>query len=117
LTVHALRGLIEGLRSLYNWIVIDTPPVAAVADALIVSQIIDGAIVVAGAEMVPTKAVRQTLERVGETGARILGIVLNRARIERHSYYYGSDYGHYYGAYREDTGPRDAAAFPKRAAR
>jgi Mrp family chromosome partitioning ATPase len=42
---------------------------------------------------VPRKAVRHTLERIADTGVRLLGIVLNRAQIEKHSYYYS----HYYG--------------------
>ena len=55
--------------------------------------------VVAGAEMVSRKAVAHTLERLADTGARILGVVLNRAQIEKHSYYYSHYYGHYYGHY------------------
>ena len=78
---------------------IDTPPVGAVAEPLILAPLADGVVVVAGAEMVPRKAVLHTLERLHDTGARILGLVLNRAQVERHSYYYGSYYGHYYGKY------------------
>ena len=55
--------------------------------------------VVAGAEMVPRKAVLHTLERIHDTGARILGVVLNRAQVDKHSYYYSHYYGHYYGEY------------------
>jgi succinoglycan biosynthesis transport protein ExoP len=97
LTTRTMQGLVDGLRRLYDWIVIDTPPVGAVAEALILAQIADGVAVVAGAEMVPRKAVVHTLERIADTGARILGIVLNRAQIQKHSYYYSHYYGHYYG--------------------
>ena len=45
-------------------------------------------VIVAGAEMVPRSAVRQTIERVAETGARVLGIVLNRAGSNGHYYHY-----------------------------
>jgi capsular exopolysaccharide synthesis family protein len=98
MTSPALEGLLGGLRGLYNWIIIDTPPVAAVADTLIITRATDGVLVVVGAEMVPRGGVRQTLERVAETGARILGVVLNRAQTHRYGYYYGY-YGHYYGRY------------------
>jgi Mrp family chromosome partitioning ATPase len=73
--------------------------VGAVAEPLILAPLCDGVIVVAGAEMVPRKAVLHTLERVHDTGSRILGLVLNRAQVQRHSYYYGQYYGHYYGKY------------------
>ena len=99
LTSRTMAGLLDGLRKFYDWIVIDTPPVGAVAEPLILAPLADGVIVVAGAEMVPRKAVGHTLERIADTGARVLGIVLNRAQIEKHSYYYNHYYGHYYGHY------------------
>ena len=99
LTTQTMKGFLHGLRGIYQWIVLDTPPVGPVAEALILAPLTDGVVVVVGAEMVPQKAVRYTLERIAETGARILGVVLNRAQIDRHSYYYGSYYGHYYGSY------------------
>ncbi len=99
LTSRTMQGLVEGLRKVYDWIVIDTPPVGAVAEPLILAPLSDGILVVAGAEMAPRKAVALTLERIADTGARILGVVLNRAQIEKHSYYYSHYYGHYYGRY------------------
>jgi Mrp family chromosome partitioning ATPase len=107
MTTQVLDGLVQGLRNVYNWIVIDSPPVAAVADALILARATDGVVVVAGAEMVPRAAVRHTLERVHEAGARILGVVLNRAQNRRRPYgsYYGHYYGHYYGRYPQEAGP------------
>jgi capsular exopolysaccharide synthesis family protein len=99
LTNRTMRGLVDELRKHYDWILIDTPPVGAVSDPLILSTVTDGVIVVTGAEMVPRKAVLHTLERIHETGARILGLVLNRAQIEKHAYYYSHYYGHYYGEY------------------
>jgi capsular exopolysaccharide synthesis family protein len=107
LTTEAMRGLIESLRSRYRWLVLDTPPVGAVADALVLASLGDGVIVVAGAEMVSRKAVLNTLHRISETGSRILGVVLNRAQVARHAYYYGRYYGHYghYG-YHAESRPR-----------
>jgi Mrp family chromosome partitioning ATPase len=109
LTNRIMKGLLDGLRRFYDWIVIDTPPVGAVAEPLILAPLSDGVVVVAGAEMVPRKAIAQTLERIEETGARVLGVVLNRAQVEKHSYYYGHYYGHYYGKYYGRTPPRAAS--------
>ena len=99
LTNRTMRGLLDGLRKFYDWIIIDTPPVGAVAEPLILAPLTDGVVVVTGAEMVPRKAVLHTLERIHDTGARILGVVLNRAQVDKHSYYYSHYYGHYYGKY------------------
>ena len=93
----------QGLRTTYPYIVIDTPPVAAVADALSFATLVDGVVVVAGAEMVPRRAVRTTIERIAATGTRVLGVVLNRAQIDRHTYYYRHAYVHYYGSYQPQT--------------
>lgn len=89
--------LLGKLGQLYDWIVLDSTPVGAVADALTLARLTSGAVLVVGAEMVPRRAVRLTLERIHATGSRVLGVVLNRAHVERHSYYYGRYYGHSYG--------------------
>jgi tyrosine-protein kinase Etk/Wzc len=96
---RTVASLLEGLRKFYDWIIIDTPPIGAVSEALVLAPHSDGMVVVAGAEMVPRKAVLHTLERIHESGARILGVVLNRAQVDKHSYYYSHYYGHYYGEY------------------
>jgi len=101
-----LRGFLHGLRAAYSWVLIDTPPVGAVADALILSSACDGVLIVAQAERVPRKAVLHTLERVKDTGARILGVVLNRVPMEQNAYYYSHYYSHYYGHYYDDQHPK-----------
>lgn len=99
LTPGVLKGLLDGLRSYYTWVVIDTAPIGAVSDALVFAPLSDGVVVVVGSEMVHRNAVAHTLERVEGTGARVLGVVLNHADVERHSYYYGQYYGHYAAHY------------------
>jgi capsular exopolysaccharide synthesis family protein len=103
LSASVLRALLDELRGSYAWIIVDTPPVAPVADTLILAPLSDGTIVVTGAEMTPHEAAAHTLERIRETGSRILGVVLNRAVLPSRSYY-GRYYGHYgYGyGYGED---------------
>jgi polysaccharide biosynthesis transport protein len=105
MTDRAMRGVLDKYRELFRWIIIDSPPMGAVADAVNLASFADGVVVVAGAEMVPRKAVRHTLDRVVESGARLLGIVLNRALVEKHAYYYGHYYGHYYGDYSHRVRP------------
>jgi capsular exopolysaccharide synthesis family protein len=99
LTADRVAALLSAARRLYRWVVVDTSPVGAVADALVIAPSADGVVVVAAAEAVPRAAVRRTLERLAESGARVLGVVLNRARVDRHSYEYRHHYGHGYRAY------------------
>ena len=102
LSGQTMQGLLEALRTHYRWIVVDTPPVGAVAEPLVLAPLADGVMVVAGAEMVPRKAIAHSLERLAATRGRILGVVLNRAQVAKHSYYYGHYYGYYGGDYGAD---------------
>ena len=103
LTVERLDPLMAAARGAYRWVVIDTSPVGAVSDPLVLGPRVDGVVVVAAAETVPGPAVRRTLERIADSGARVLGVVLNRARVDRHAYDYQHHYGHGYGGYHEDS--------------
>jgi hypothetical protein len=47
----------------------------------------------------------------------VLGVILNRARIEKHAYYYGHYYGRYYGRYHGGDERKVARIDEKRAAR
>ena len=84
---------------------VDTPPVGAVADALVLAPLVDGVLVVARSGKVTRDAVARVLERLTQARGRVLGIVLNRARPERHAYDYGPPFvPAVYG------GPRPSAA-------
>ena len=105
LTADRIAAVLDAARLAYRWVVLDTPPVGAVADALVMAPGADGVVVVAGAEAVPRAAVRRTLERVSESGGRVLGVVLNRARVDLHSHDYQHHYGHGYGDYHTAPAP------------
>ena len=105
LTADRIAAVLEAARRAYRWVVLDTSPIGAVADALVMAPAADGVVVVAGAEAVPRTAVRRTLERVAESGGRVLGVVLNRARVDLHGYDYQHHYGHGYGAYHQEPAP------------
>jgi capsular exopolysaccharide synthesis family protein len=117
LTVERLDPVLDAARSLYRWVIFDTSPVGAVSDPLVLAPRADGVVVVAAAETVPRAAVRRTLERTLDSGARLLGVVLNRARVDRHAYDYQHHYGHGYGRYHEaavrpDLSPADPRVAP-----
>ncbi len=106
LTSRAVKGLLDTLSTTFEWVIVDSSPVGAVADALLLAPFGDGVIVIVGAEMAPRKAVRQTVERLRATGARVLGAVLNRAHLQKNPFDYDDHYGRHYGKY----GEREAGA-------
>lgn len=89
LGTEAFRKLLAQLRSRYDRIIVDSPPVGAVADALILAPQTDGVLVVAHSGKVARGALVNVLERLANARARVLGVVLNRARPDRHGYDYG----------------------------
>ena len=95
LTSDRMRRLIDEARDVFDWIVIDTPPVAILPDANLLAAMVDGAVLVVKAGETPCNLVQRAIDSVGRE--RILGTVLNRAETIGHGNGY-SYYNHYYGA-------------------
>jgi polysaccharide biosynthesis transport protein len=92
----------EFLRSLtanFDWVVIDSPPVMAVADAAVVAHTTSDVLFVVGAEMTARQAAQRAIERLQQARARVLGAVLNRVDLDRHAYFYSQYYRREYTTY------------------
>ena len=76
----------------FDWVIIDSPPVLAVADASVVANIASGVIFVVGAEQTTRQAARAAIDQLHAVKAHLIGGVLNRASLDRNPYYYS----HYY---------------------
>lgn len=97
LSSGALPRLLAELKGRADFVVLDTPPVHAVADALVVAGQVDGALLVVRAEQTAKPAARQAAERLAEAGGRVLGAVLNQWDLKRRgSYEYYDRYQYYY---------------------
>lgn len=92
LATGTFRQLLLDLRQRFDRIVVDTPPAGAIADALILAPQADGVLVVARSGKVARSAVAHLLERLANARARVLGVVLNRARPDRDAYDYGPSF-------------------------
>jgi polysaccharide biosynthesis transport protein len=90
LSSYRFRDLIQGLYSLYNFIIIDTPPILGIADPLIVSQYTDGVIMVVRSGKTPKETAKEARRLLEGVNAKILGVVLNSVdqAAMRYSYYY-----------------------------
>jgi capsular exopolysaccharide synthesis family protein len=87
----ALKGVMESLAPYFDWILIDTPPVIPLTDALSLSRQVDATLLVARADRTPREAIEQALTVIGRK--HVLGLVLNCAdSLER---LYSEYYGHY----------------------
>ena len=86
-----MRQVIERVRDGYDAVVLDSPPVLAIVDAVVLSRYADGVLLVLDGRRSRRRSVRRAVQTLRAVEAPILGIVFNRARV------HASDYG-YYGA-------------------
>lgn len=97
--------LLDQLTQRYDVVLCDAPPVLPVTDAAVLATHCDGVLVIAASGAVTVPGVTETLRQLDAVGAKVLGIVLNRAADERRDGRYGYGYG--YAAY--TTERRDGA--------
>lgn len=90
-----MKNVLQRAKEQYDYVLIDTPPVMPVTDALIVSRFVDGMILVIASAEVKVEMARDVKNQLVNAGANILGVVLNKVRSEHHGYGYG--YYYYYG--------------------
>ncbi|MGE3188126.1 MAG: GumC family protein [Vicinamibacterales bacterium] len=95
-----MRALISGLESgPFDWVIIDTPPVLAVTDAVIVAPLVAGVTFVIGAEMTRWRLAERAVETILSANPRAVNAVLNKVDFARNKYYYSRYYGHQYKSY------------------
>jgi len=83
----------------FDWIIIDTPPVLAVTDAVILAPSVDGVTFVIGAEMTRRRLAERALETILSSHPKMVAVVLNKVDFARNKYYYSRYYGHQYKNY------------------
>ena len=86
------RQLLETLGREYDWVIVDAPPVMAVTDAAVISNGMNGVVFVVGADMTPRRAAQMALDQLAMAQAKVIGAVLNRVNVHKHSYYYAQYY-------------------------
>ena len=114
-----MKQIVEALRAHYEWVLIDAPPLLAMADAPVLCPIVDGVVLVIAAESATKPAVMRAIDQVQGVGGKVTGVVLNKVNLERNSYYYSQYYGEYYRSYYAETAakrPGGEAAAPRKSA-
>ncbi len=92
-----MRNCLTRWRQEYDFILIDSPPVLSVTDAVLLSAEVDSVLLVLRAGHTTKTALRRTCDILGQVNAKILGTVLNGLDVHasEYQYYY---YGKYYGS-------------------
>src|SRR5664280_1253426 len=93
-----LAGVVDQLRQTFDWVLVDSPPVLPVTDAVILAQTVDATLLVVAAGQTRGKNLRRATEALSLVQATIVGVVLNEVtKSTGYGYGYGKQYG--YGEY------------------
>jgi len=93
ITGSRMKLLLDRLKSVFDWVVLDSPPAVPVADAHVLAAHCDGTVLVLMAGATPLDLAQKTVQQFQDRN--LLGAVLNRSErgTGYHSYYYGYGYG------------------------
>jgi capsular exopolysaccharide synthesis family protein len=100
LHTQRFKQIAAELEAKFDRVIFDSPPVGAVADALILSGDVDGVVLVVKAGRTVREVALRTKQSLDDINARVFGVVMNDVDLERRGYgyyYYYQRYGYYYG--------------------
>jgi capsular exopolysaccharide synthesis family protein len=100
LASERMKTLLKNLQhGPFDWIIIDTPPVLAVTDAVILAPHVSGVTFVIGSEMTRRRLAERAVETLLASRPKYMAAVLNKVDFARNRYYYSRYYGHQYKNY------------------
>jgi succinoglycan biosynthesis transport protein ExoP len=97
-----MRDTLGALQQEYDYILIDSPPVMLVSDAVLLSTMVEGVVLVVDVQQTPKQVLREACARLRYARARMLGTVLNRVDIRKEPH---ASYIRSYDSYYEPTSP------------
>jgi capsular exopolysaccharide synthesis family protein len=104
LSSERMRQLIADVEAgPFDWLIIDTPPVLSVTDAVILAPHMSGLVFVIGAEMTRRAHAERAIQTLQSGRPNIIGAVLNRVDLDSNRYYYARYYGYHYKRYYADS--------------
>lgn len=96
-----MKMLLELLETRFDYVIIDSPPILAVTDAVILGTRVDSVLLIANSGDTRRNQLKQAVQRLREVNANIAGVVLNRLTATHGDYYYYYYYQKSY--YRDDS--------------
>ena len=93
--------LITALKDTFDYVIVDTAPLGQVIDCAVMAPSLDGVLMVVDTANNSAKLERRIVQQLKMSGAKILGVVLNRVDFKDKGGYYGKAYGYGYGETRK----------------
>ncbi len=115
--------ILANMKNVFDYIIVDTPPLGSVIDAAVIAKQCDGTIMVVEDNAISYRFAQRVKSQLDKAGAKVIGAVLNKVDMSGGVYghygkYYGRYYGKYYGKYygRDDSVGTMTGGNPKRGA-
>jgi capsular exopolysaccharide synthesis family protein len=93
-----MRDMLEKLKLDFDLILVDSPPVLAVADAKVLGRVVDSVVFITQWEATPRGAAQEAVRGLSEFGVKVTGVVFTRLDMNRYAKYGYGDYN-YHGRY------------------
>jgi capsular exopolysaccharide synthesis family protein len=93
-----MRAMLDQLTDRFDYVIIDAPPLLPVTDAAVLSTVVDGALVIVGADVVQRDQLRHALGSLEAVNGTVLGLILNRVATVS-----GRGYGTYAYHYEQES--------------
>ncbi len=92
-----INELLRVVSARYDCVIVDSPPIMAVADALMLTRRVDATVVVARWGQTRRESVRLALKRIADAGGNVAGVLLSMVNVRRYAKYGYGDSGAYSG--------------------
>jgi Mrp family chromosome partitioning ATPase len=79
--------LIRSAREQYEFIILDSAPMLALADSRVLATLVSGVLLVVKNALIPRKEVKQTLSGIRSVGANVIGVALNGVDLHTTGYF------------------------------
>jgi succinoglycan biosynthesis transport protein ExoP len=103
---HKFAVVLEELAKRFDRVILDSPPLQLVTDAVVLSKQADGVILVVHADRTLRDDIKRATRQIRNVGGAIFGVIVNAIDDSRSTYYYGK-YGQYY-SYSSDRPPQES---------
>lgn len=107
LGTERMRQISNDMADMFDLVLFDSPPVVAVTDAVVMSKIVDGVVLIAKAGKTTSEIVRKASRQLEDVQAHILGTVINDFNIRSAGYRYYYYYYHYRSREGDESGGTD----------
>ncbi len=106
-----MKQLLEVVGSNFNYVVIDSPPIASFTDGVLISALVDGVLLVVHGGKTSRQVIKRARQMLHEIGAKIIGVVLNKAEMRAGvDYYYHYGYNGYYSRAEERSSASESTS-------